>query len=276
MNRVKTRNKNRITERLGALKKQGRKALVTYLVAGDPDFGTSARLVTGLARSGVDVVELGVPFSDPLADGVTIQTASARALARGITLGRVLHLVQAIRKTSDVPIALMGYFNPIHSLGEESFFRRAREAGVDGVIVPDLPAGERRAFSSLAYRFGISPIFLVAPNTTEERIIRIARESRGFVYCVSIKGVTGARSRIPREIGTVVERIRRVSRLPVLVGFGVSGPDQARWVCSPRGGKADGVVVGSALVKLVEKHAGRKTLLPEVTRFTRSLRRALD
>lgn len=270
------RRKNRIDARLSRLGREGRKALVAYVVAGDPDLDTSVRLALTLERSGVDVIELGVPFSDPLADGVTIQAAASRALSRGITLRKVLQLVARIRKRSEVPLVLMGYYNPILALGEEAFLRRAAEAGVDGVIIPDLPAGERRAFSTLAVRNAIAPIFLVAPNTPDKRIGQIARESRGFIYCVSIKGVTGARSRIPREVGSVVGRIQKYSRIPVMVGFGVSRPEQARWVCSPKGGKADGVVVGSALVRLVEKFGKKKDLLPAVSRFTRSLRSALD
>ena len=170
----------------------------------------------------------------------------------------------------------MGYLNPILALGVERFFARAGAVGVDGVIIPDLPAGEMTRISQESRRREIAPIFLVAPNTPEERIKMIGRESRGYIYCVSVKGVTGARTKLPRTIGTVVQRVKKFSELPVVVGFGISTPDQARWVCSPAGGKADGVVVGSALIKVIEKNKDRRNLLTSLSRFIHSFRRSLD
>ncbi|MDD5222726.1 MAG: tryptophan synthase subunit alpha [bacterium] len=267
---------NRIDQSFSRLKAQQKKALITYITAGDPDLETTVRITLELEQRGADIIELGIPFSDPLADGATIQAASTRALNRGTTLKAILSAVGKIRRRSQIPLVLMGYLNPILALGSERFFTRAAAAGVDGVIIPDLPAGEMARISRESRRRGIAPIFLVAPNTPEERIKIICRESRGYIYCVSVKGVTGARTKLPRTIGSMVMRVKSFSALPVVVGFGISTPDQARWVCSPAGGKADGVVVGSALVKIIEKSRDRKRMLSALADFTRGLRKSLE
>ena len=267
---------NRIDQSFSRLKEQKKKALIIYITAGDPDLETTVRIALELEHSGADIIELGIPFSDPLADGATIQAASARALNRGTTLKGILSAVEKIRKRSEVPLVLMGYLNPILALGVERFFARAGTVGVDGVIIPDLPAGEMTRISRESRRREIAPIFLVAPNTPEERIKIIGRESRGYIYCVSVKGVTGARTKLPRTIDSMVLRVRKPSALPVVVGFGISTPDQARWVCSAKGGGADGVVVGSALIKVIEKNTDRRNLFASVSRFVRTLRKSLD
>jgi len=267
---------NRIDESFSRLGERKKKALITYITAGDPDLEATIRIALELEQCGADIIELGIPFSDPLADGATIQAASARALNRGTTLRGILSAVEKIRRRSEVPLVLMGYLNPILALGAERFFARAGTVGVDGVIIPDLPAGEMTTISKLACHHGVALIFLVAPNTPEERIKMIVRESRGYIYCVSVKGVTGARTKLPRTIGSMVQRVKKSSSLPVVVGFGISRPDQARWVCSPRGGGADGVVVGSALIKVIEKCQGKSSLLPSLSQFVRTLRKSLD
>ncbi|MCX5858665.1 MAG: tryptophan synthase subunit alpha [Proteobacteria bacterium] len=267
---------SRIDNCFSQLERSKKKALIVYVTAGDPNLDTTVRIVPELERSGADVVELGIPFSDPLADGTTIQAASTRALKRGTTLKGILSAVEKIRRRSEVPLVLMGYLNPILALGTERFFARAAAAGVDGVIIPDLPAGEMARISQESRRRGIAPIFLVAPNTPKERIRIISRESRGYIYCVSVKGVTGARTKLPRTIGSMVLRVKKFSALPVVVGFGIATPDQARWVCSPSGGKADGVVVGSALVKIIEGNKKGRSLFPSISRFVGSLRKSLS
>jgi len=267
---------NRIDESFSRLRERKKKALITYITAGDPDLEATIRIALELEQCGADIIELGIPFSDPLADGATIQAASARALNRGTTLKGILSAVEKIRRRSEVPLVLMGYLNPILALGAERFFARAGTVGVDGVIIPDLPAGEMTRISEESRRRDIAPIFLVAPNTPEERTRMIGRESRGYIYCVSVKGVTGARTKLPRTIGSMVLRVKKFSALPVAVGFGISRPDQARWVCSPRGGGADGVVVGSALIKVIEKCQGKSSLLPSLSQFVRTLRKSLD
>ncbi len=236
---------SRITETFARL---DRPVLVPFLMAGDPDLACSARLLRAAAEEG-DILEVGVPFSDPIADGPTIQRAGQRALAAGMTLGGVLDLVGGLRRGVDIPVVLLTYFNPVVQFGVEQFCAEARAVGVDGVVVPDLPADEADALIPPARDAGLDTIFLVAPTTSDERIALAAERSRGFVYCVSLTGVTGARAGIPPEVEGLVRRAKALTALPVCAGFGISTPEQAAAV----GRVADGVIVGSALVDLVER-----------------------
>jgi tryptophan synthase alpha chain len=239
---------DRIEKRLRGLRRDGKKALVTFITAGDPDLATTERLVPLLERSGADIVELGIPFSDPMADGTTIQLSSARALAAGTTVSGILDTVRAIRTRCQIPIVLMGYFNPIFAYGVERFAADAAEAGVDGVLLVDLPPEEVAEFKASADRYGLHTIMLLAPTSDLNRMKRVARMGSGFLYYVSVSGVTGARSRVEGSVADQVTRLRQITKLPVAVGFGISTPEQAAQVAA----SADAVVVGSALVKLFE------------------------
>jgi tryptophan synthase alpha chain len=235
---------------------EGRAAFVPFLMAGDPDLPTTIELVEALAGAGADVVELGVPFSDPIADGPVNQAAAARALAAGTTLDRILAAVagfRARRRRRSLPLVLFSYFNPIFRYGVARFAEHARESGVDGVLCVDLPPEEAHGeyLGALARR-GLDPIFLLAPTSTRERVRVVARAGAGFVYYVSRTGVTGERAELPRGLAAELRAVRRRLRLPVAVGFGISTPEQAAAVAR----LADGVVVGSALVKLVAEASG--------------------
>lgn len=229
----------------------GRPALIPFLMAGDPDSSASRALLQAAAAAG-DILEVGMPFSDPIADGPTIQRAAQRALAAGTTLAGVLDLVRAVRAGSARPLVLLTYLNPVLQLGIERFCRTARDAGVDGVVIPDLPADEADLLIAPARAVELDTIFLVAPTTSEARIRLAGERSRGFVYCVSLTGVTGARAEVPPEIEALLTRVKASTPRPVCVGFGISTPRQAAAV----GRLADGVIVGSALVDLVERAGG--------------------
>ncbi|MBI4227934.1 MAG: tryptophan synthase subunit alpha [Candidatus Omnitrophica bacterium] len=246
-----------------------RAALIAYLTAGYPSLAATAALVRELARAGVDIIELGLPFSDPLADGPTIQAASAQALKRGVTLERILRTVAEIRKTTDVPLVAMGYANPLYRRGLPAFCRQAVAAGFDGVIVPDLPPEEAGELIRAARPVKLATIFLAAPTSPPARLRRIAAASRGFVYVVSLTGVTGARRQLPREVVTQVRALRRLTRQPIAVGFGVSTPAQVRWLS----GVADGVIVGSALVDAIRKRALPTSIGRWVRPFVEATRR---
>ena len=255
----------RIGKRFELLREQGRKAFIPYIMAGDPDLKTTESLVHLLEECGADVIELGVPFSDPLADGPTIQMAAERALSKGTNLTKVLRTVSAARKKTDLPIALMTYYNPIFRYGEKKFVEDAVNAGVDGGIIPDLPPDEGGRFNEMALRKGLDVIFLLSPTSTDERIRLASRASRGFVYYVSMTGITGSRLSIDRSIRSMVRKIRAVSGKPVCVGFGVSTPREAEVISK----MADGVIIGSAIVKKVNASpSGLK-------RFLKGLRKAI-
>jgi tryptophan synthase alpha chain len=243
---------DRIEKRLRGLRKNGKKALVTFITAGDPDLAATERFVPLLERSGADIVELGIPFSDPMADGTTIQLSSSRALASGATLSGIIESVRAIRTACQIPIVLMGYYNPIFSYGVDRFTSDAAAAGVDGVLIVDLPPEEVAEFKSSADRHGLDTIMLLAPTSDLNRMKRVARMGSGFIYYVSVSGVTGARSSVEGSVFEQVARLRQATKLPVAVGFGISTPEQAAQVAA----SADAVVVGSALVKLFEKYEG--------------------
>jgi tryptophan synthase alpha chain len=245
---------NRLEQTLAAARSAGRRSLIVYLCAGDPDLAATERLVPALAEAGADVIELGVPFSDPLADGPTIQAAAERALRSGTTLAGILDLVARLRRQGcTVPLVLMGYMNPIVRMGVESFVTRAAEAGVDGFIVPDLPLEEADELSGPAAARGLSLVLLAAPTTPPERLKRIGERTRGFLYFVSVTGVTGARAALPAELPARLDAVKAASAAPVAVGFGISAPEQARALAE----HADAVVVGSALVAEIARSGGK-------------------
>lgn len=240
----------RIDRRFARLAAEGRKAFVTYTMAGDPDLETSARILAGLPGAGVDVIELGMPFTDPMADGPTIQAAAQRALAAGGSVARTLDLVREFRRSDDdTPIVLMGYYNPIYAGpgGVEGFLTEAVAAGVDGLIVVDLPPEEDAELCLPARAAGLNFIRLATPTTDDRRLPAVVRNTSGFVYYVSVTGITGAAAADAVAVGPEVARIRAAAGLPVIVGFGISTPEAARAVCAV----ADGCVVGSAIVKLI-------------------------
>lgn len=255
---------NRLEQTFSELKRTGRKGLVGYLTAGDPDLATSERHIRAALAAGLDVLELGVPFSDPTADGPVIQEAAQRALAAGTTLAGVLELVRRLRRDSAVPIVLFGYANPFYSYGFDRLCRDAAAAGADGFLVVDLPHEESEELRAFAARDGLCVIPLVAPTTGEARAAGILREARGFVYYIMVTGVTGARDRVAVDLAEHVAALRRVTDLPVAVGFGVSTGAQARAAAA----SADAVVVGSALVRAASE--GR------VADLVRDLRAGLD
>ncbi len=246
---------------------EGRVALVPYVTAGDPDLASTRGIVRGLQRGGADVVEIGVPFSDPIADGPVNQRSAERALRNGVTLRSVLDLTIDLRRDGAPPIALFTYYNPIHRMGLAGFAREARRSGVAGVLVTDLPPEEAGELRAALDAEGIDLIDLLSPTSSPERVALVAREGRGFLYFISRTGVTGAREDLPADLEARVRAARAVSALPVAVGFGISRPEQVRAVA----GFADGVVVGSALVRLIEE-AGRADDLPaRVEAFCRAL-----
>jgi tryptophan synthase alpha chain len=260
---------NRISRTFGKLKEKGEKALVTFITAGDPDLENTVAMIKELEEAGADIIELGMPFSDPMADGPTIQLSSERALAAGTTLPGILEAVKNVRSSSEIPIILMGYYNPIFIYGVERFTKDAVEAGIDGVLLVDLPPEESEAegFTAVAGRYGLDIIFLLAPTSGEERIRKVLGLGTGFLYYVSVTGVTGARKDVSASLRNEVENIREKSRVPVVVGFGISDPSQAGTVAS----FSDGVVVGSALVRFFEQYRGSE-LKEKVAEFVSSLK----
>ena len=262
----------RIEERFTALQKEGRKAFVAYLTAGDPNLKTTAELIQALEVAGVDIIEVGVPFSDPTADGPVIQAASQRALKNGATLEKILAMITALRRTSSIPIVLFGYYNPILSYGPEKFAADAAASCVDGLLVVDLPpeeADELRRYSDPA---GLAFISLIAPTTDPERARKILRRATGFVYYISITGVTGTAVPRPDDVRRDVERLKGMTALPVAVGFGISTPAQAAAIAP----LADGVVVGSALVRLIGEKGESEDLIPAAASFAAKIRQAID
>ena len=260
----KTPTTTRIRRRFDDLGRRGEMGLVAFLTAGDPSLEATESFVLALDEAGADVVELGVPFSDPVADGPAIQRSSERALRAGTTLAGVLDLVESIRRKSDVPLVLFSYYNPVLQMGIERFSQRAADAGADGVLITDLTPEEARDYRRIVHAHGLDTIFLAAPTSTDERLARIAEVSSGFLYVISRTGVTGARESLPEDLPALIRRVRRASRLPVAVGFGISLPGQV----SILGGLADAAVVGSALVQEIEQaptvEAAREALAARV------------
>lgn len=253
----------RIERKFDDLKRGGEKALVIYLTAGDPNLIKTYEMVLALDDAGVDIVEIGVPFSDPTADGPIIQAASQRALKEGTTLSNILDMIEKVRKVSEIPIVLFGYYNPIFIYGNERFAIKAKEAGVDGILVVDLPPEESDELRKYTDKSGIDFISLITPTSDDGRIERISERASGFIYYVSVVGVTGTKKPEISDVRKDIKRIRKVTNLPVSVGFGISTPEQGGEVAE----YADGIVVGSAVVRLIEENSEREDLVEKVSSF---------
>jgi tryptophan synthase alpha chain len=257
---------NRITEKLHTLSARKEKALVCFLTAGFPTVGATVPLVLEIEKGGADIIELGMPFSDPLADGPVIQHSSQVALSQGITLDKILSYVKTIRQSSGIPLVLMGYLNPILAYGAEKFFNAAARSGVDGVILPELPFEESNRYKSILDSAGLANILLVTPTTPPERIVKIDRASSGFLYCVSSTGVTGSANKILSDSYFGIVK-NNAHKNPVLVGFGIKTPENARRIAQ----HADGVIVGSALIKKIAQGAS----IIEISNWVRRMKEAL-
>lgn len=264
--------KGRIDQSFDRLKRNGRKAFVAYITAGDPSLEKTRDLALALEASGVDILEIGVPFSDPTADGPVIQAASQRALNKGVTLEDILDMIEAFRKQSDIPIVLFGYYNPILAYGNERFAARASAVGVDGILVVDLPLEESLELRRHTDPYGLSFIPLIAPTTGPDRTRSILSKAEGFVYYISVTGVTGTAVPKADHVERDVHAIRQMTDLPVVAGFGISTPGQAVEIAS----FADGIVIGSALVKLIQENAGRYDMIDIVSSLAAEIRGALN
>src|SRR5437762_1169370 len=258
---------SRIREKFGELKRSGHGGFIPFITAGDPDVTTTERLLIELAKAGADIIELGVPFSDPVADGEVIQRASERALRNGVTVHDALVCAGNVRPHIDVPIVLFSYFNPLLQFGPEPFAPAAKEAGIDAVLVTDLIPEEAEAWTQNLLRHRLDPIFLVAPTTSDKRLVRIAQQAHGFIYAVSRAGVTGERDEMTRDAEALVKRARSISDLPVAVGFGISSEEQVCQVWR----FADAAVVGSAIVNEIERLSSESNLVNRIGKFAASL-----
>ena len=258
---------NRIDEKFAQLKKNGKKAFVVYIGAGDPNLAATQQLALAFDRARVDILELGVPFSDPLADGLVNQLAAQRGLESGTTPPKLLETIAAIRKSSQIPIVLYIYFNLIHKMGLEKFIAAAAQAGVDGLLVLDLPPEESDNYEALMKQAGLRHIYLVAPTTPEDRMALIVKRGSGFIYYISREGVTGMQSQVATNLDSQIVRIRTHTQLPIAVGFGISNPAQAKAVAQA----ADGCVVGSAIVNQIAEHGQSPELVAKVGAFVKSL-----
>jgi len=263
---------SRIQKRFDWLKSKSEKALVAFITAGDPDLATTQELFSVIEEGGADIIELGVPFSDPLADGPVIQAASQRSLKSGTTLKKIIRLVRDIRQSSQLPIVLMTSFNPVFVYGQDAFVKDAVEAGVDGVIIPDLPPEEAGEFDTLAKARNLDMIHLLAPTSTPDRIEMVGSKSRGFIYYVSLTGVTGTRDALAQGVEEKVNRIKQATSLPILVGFGISGPEQAK----AASGFSDGVIVGSAIVRMIDETQDPAERKEKLKVFVRGMKQSLQ
>ena len=263
---------NRIKARFAQLKRDGKKAFVVYIGAGDPNLEATRQLALEFDKVGVDVLELGVPFSDPLADGLVNQLAAQRGLESGTTPAKLLETVTAIRKQSQIPIVFYIYFNLIHRVGMELFINDAAKAGVDGLLVLDLPPEESDNYEALMRKAGLCHIYLIAPTTPEDRMEKIVKRGSGFIYYISREGVTGMQTKVASNLAEQVAKIRAHTSLPIAVGFGISNPEQAKAVAK----EADGCVVGSAIVNQIGQHGKSPELVGKVSNFVKSLAEAVN
>jgi tryptophan synthase alpha chain len=262
---------SRIREKFRELKRSGHGAFIPFITAGDPDLATTERLLIELVNAGADIIELGVPFSDPVADGEVIQRASERALRNGVTVHDALICARKVRQHIDLPIVLFSYFNPLLQFGPEQFAAAASQAGIDGVLVTDLIPEEAESWSQNLLRYRLDPIFLVAPTTSDKRLAQIAQQARGFIYAISRAGVTGERDEMTRDAEALVKRVKPVSDLPIAVGFGISTAEQVHAVWR----FADAAVVGSAIVSEIERLSGESNLVNRIGEFAASLNKPL-
>ena len=262
---------SQIGEKFRELKRAGRGGFIPFITAGDPDLATTERLLVELAKAGADIIEVGVPFSDPVADGEVIQRASERALRNGVTVHDALTCAKNVGHHIDVPIVLFSYFNPLLQFGSEPFALAARQAGIDAVLVTDLIPEEAESWTQNLLQHRLDPIFLVAPTTSDQRLARIAQQAQGFIYAISRAGVTGARAEVTCDAEALVKRVRLVSDLPVAVGFGISTAEQVRAVWR----FAEAAVVGSAIVSEIERSSGESNLVNRIGEFAASLTKQL-
>ncbi len=262
---------NRIDKKFKKLREKNQAALVLYITAGDPDLKTTEKIILTLAEAGADLIELGVPFTDPTADGPTIQKASLRALKKPFGLEEIFAMVERVRKHSQVPLMLFSYYNPIFKFGEEKAASLGQEAGIDGMLVVDLPPEESYNLRNFCNKSRLCLVHLATPTSDAARLKLVAGASSGFIYYVSVTGITGARKELPKGITDHIAQIRKVSDLPIAVGFGVSSPAQAKMLAKI----ADGVVIGSALVSVVAKFGRSKNLLPALKKFVAPIKSAM-
>ena len=258
---------NRIDKKFKELRKKQAKAFIAFVMAGDPTLAITKRLIFELEKQGADIVELGVPFSDPLADGPTIQRSSERALKSRVNLNSVFNLVRDARLKTQIPIVFLTYYNLIYQYGLQSFVHKAKASGVDGVVVPDLPSEESGELRRIAKRKNFSIIHLIAPTSSTERIKKIAQASTGFIYYVSLTGTTGTREKLPGEIFNSLKKVKRLTGKPICVGFGISRREQVQSISK----LADGVIVGSAIIKIIERNIGKKDIIKKVGNFVQGL-----
>mgnify|MGYP004723448577 FL=1 len=244
------------------------KAFIPFITCGDPSLDVTERIVYAMADAGADLIELGIPFSDPTAEGPVIQAANIRALSGGVTTDKIFDMVERIRRNTDIPMVFMTYANVVFSYGAERFVKKAAETGMDGIILPDVPFEEKEEFDSVCRQYGLDFISLIAP-TSHERISMIAKEASGFVYCVSSLGVTGMRSDITTDIGAMVKLVNAANDIPCAVGFGISTPEQAKDMA----GKSDGAIVGSAIVRLCEKYG--EDCVPYIYEYVKAMKDAV-
>lgn len=261
---------NRIDQTFKQLRAQKKKAFIAFITAGHPSLKATHDLVLAFEDSGVDIIELGVPFSDPMAEGPTIQASSKWAIEQGVSLKKVLELVKSLRLKTQIPLCFMTYYNIIFHYGEEKFVKEAKAAGVDGFIIPDLPPQEGRVLIDAARQANLATIFFVAPTTSSERIKPIAQASTGFIYYISLTGVTGVKQALPSKVITDLKRIKKLTHKPVCVGFGISTSQQVKSISQV----ADGVIVGSAIVKEIQKHIKDQQLISKTAAMVRSLSKA--
>jgi len=259
---------NRIDRKFRAFKRQNKKAFIAFITAGYPSLEITRKLVLEFAKIGVDIIELGVPFSDPMADGPIIQEASQESLKKGTNLNDILNLVKTVRKDTDIPLCLMTYYNPIFCFGEERFIKKSSAYGVDGVIIPDLSPEEGSSFIRLANKFNLDTILFLAPTSTQERIKFVSRISKGFIYYVSLTGVTGPRQNLPVDLINKLKMMKKITAGSLCVGFGISSARQIKEIYK----LADGVIVGSAIVKKIKDNIGEPDLVKKVSNFVASLR----
>lgn len=261
---------NRIDKKFEVLKGEGRKALITFITAGDPDIETTYDIVLAIEEVGADIIELGIPYSDPLADGPTIQASSQRALNKGVKIPDIMRIVEKIRFKSDIPLVYLVYYNSIFKYGIQKFLKESKDVGIDGLIIPDLPLEERKDILEEADKYGVYLIPLVAP-TSKERIKLITENGKGFVYCVSITGVTGAREDIETDIEEYMKTVSQYTNMPKAIGFGISTPEMAKKLKD----FSDGIIVGSALVERIAKGYNKSEMLQEVKSFVSILKEVL-
>lgn len=248
---------------------ENKKAFIPFITGGDPSLDVTKELIIAMEKAGADLIEIGIPFSDPIAEGVVIQEADERSLAAGTTTDKIFDMVKEVRETVKIPMVFMTYVNPIFTYGKEKFMKRCVECEMDGIIVPDVPFEERMELLPICEEYGIDLISMIAP-TSDERIHAIAKEAKGFLYCVSSLGVTGVRSEIKTDIGAMVSMVKEVTDIPVAVGFGISTPEQAKKMA----GLSDGAIVGSAIVKIVAQYG--KDCVPKVAEYVKKMKAAVE